>query len=89
LLQPDLAEEDEAIIQDIVKLEKTLYEQVCTARIVLDKLATFIKFASNLVHSYIITSYFDWLNRTEGRRATWTQLIELFKKGGTSKNGIS
>jgi hypothetical protein len=83
LLQPDLAEEDEAIIQDIVKLEKTLYEQVCTARIVLVKLAT------NLVHSYIITSYFDWLNRTEGRRATWTQLIELFKKGGTSKNGIS
>jgi hypothetical protein len=83
LLQPDLAEEDEAIIQDIVKLEKTLYEQVCTARIVLVKLAT------NLVHSYIITSYFDWLNRTEGRRATWTQLTELFKKGGTSKNGIS
>jgi hypothetical protein len=83
LLQPDLAEEDEAIIQDIVKLEKTLYEQVCTARIVLVKLAT------NLVHSYIITSYFDWLNRTEGRRATWTQLIELFKKAGTSKIGIS
>jgi len=30
LAQPDLAEEDEAIInQDIAKLEKALYEQVC------------------------------------------------------------
>lgn len=41
-MQPDLAEEDEAIIQDIVKLEKALYEQVCTAKIVLDKLTIFI-----------------------------------------------
>jgi len=41
-VQPDLAEQDEVIIQDIVELEKALYEQVCTTRIVLDKLTTFI-----------------------------------------------
>ena len=33
LMQPDLAEEDEAINQDIVKLEKALYEQVHIERI--------------------------------------------------------
>jgi hypothetical protein len=42
LVQPDLAEQDEVIIQDIVELEKALYEQVCTTRIVLVKLTTFI-----------------------------------------------
>lgn len=35
-MQPDLAEEDEAINQDIVKLEKALYEQVHIERILRD-----------------------------------------------------
>lgn len=61
--QPDLAEEDEAIInQDIVKLEKALYEQVYIE--IIFHVNYFIKSISltlNLVHSYICIPYFDLL----------------------------
>ncbi|XP_027909430.1 uncharacterized protein LOC114168718 isoform X2 [Vigna unguiculata] len=66
---PDLAEEDEAIInQDIVKLEKALYEQNQRKKSTLDKIDKAIQEERDVERRKIEQSAFDYLTETAYRK---------------------